>query len=235
MIRPNRNARATFLVAALAATFLWLAMLGPAWAGLCGDDVAGARVPCACGDVVVSDTRLSADDPIATGRCMGDGLSVRAPSGATSIVLDLAGHSILGSGVGVGVRVVRGGSDGAVVVGDGRSDGVAVVGGFGTGFKSTGRRELREVRGLVLRGNGENGLVVRGDGPRIVDVTSENNGRDGVHAGGRAPVLENVSSEGNGRVGVRVTAPGAEIDARADENARGDIVTSPRARAGEQR
>ena len=49
---------------------LWLAPIG-AHAKLCGDNVGGHDVPCACGDVVVSDLTLT-DDPVARTVCPHD-------------------------------------------------------------------------------------------------------------------------------------------------------------------
>ena len=50
-----------------------------AGAKLCGDNVGGRDVPCACGDTVVSDVTLG-DDPVVDAVCPADGLIVRAPS-----------------------------------------------------------------------------------------------------------------------------------------------------------
>ena len=51
-----------------------LGMASAAAGKLCGDDVDGADVPCACGDVVVSSTVLD-DDPVVSGApCAHDGL-----------------------------------------------------------------------------------------------------------------------------------------------------------------
>src|SRR5260221_9488664 len=88
---------------------LWAAPLA---AKLCGDDVDGHDVPCACGDVVVSSVAL-ASDPILGGRCPHDGLIVRAPDAARTVVIDLQGHTLRGSGTGVGIRLVAGGQGGA--------------------------------------------------------------------------------------------------------------------------
>src|SRR5688572_18541302 len=94
-----------------------LASIQPALAKECGDDLEGRRVACACRDTVVSDTVLRPGDPVVSGRCNQGGLVLRARSLAETIRLDLAGLSIVGSGVGDGISVVEGGSDGAVLVG----------------------------------------------------------------------------------------------------------------------
>jgi hypothetical protein len=171
---------------------------------VCGDDVDGERVACACGDVVVSDTKLLVDDPVVRNRCISDGLLVRAASDARSIRLDLSGFSIVGLGVGTGIRVLDGGSEGAVILGgpEGRA---ATIAGFRTGLRGHGQRSVAEVRNLVLKGNEADGMVLRGDGTRIVDVIAEANGRDGLRLGGRGPEIQNSHGVVNRRHDVRVT------------------------------
>ena len=78
----------------------------------------------ACGATITSSVRLDAD--IAT--CLGDGLIVNAHG---SIDIDLAGHTIYGSGVGTGVRVTYDPNHPATVIVrngtiEGFNDGVAV-------------------------------------------------------------------------------------------------------------
>ena len=89
----------------------------PARAAACGDDVNGERIACSCGDTIVSDTRLRADDPVVVERCRTDGLIVRAPAGALTLRLDLGGRVLTGDGLGTGIRVLSGGSRGAVIIG----------------------------------------------------------------------------------------------------------------------
>src|SRR5690242_14867186 len=65
----------------LAAGFLCFALAVPALAGRrCGDDVDGRRVPCDCGDVLVSSRTLSDDDPITARVCPATGLVVDVPA-----------------------------------------------------------------------------------------------------------------------------------------------------------
>ena len=94
-----------------------LALTATAHARECGDFPDRDRVPCACGDTVVTDTVLSPGDPIVSGRCSFDGLRLRASALAETIKLDLAGLAIVGTGAGVGLQVDRGGSEGALVTG----------------------------------------------------------------------------------------------------------------------
>jgi len=215
----------TLRAAALAGAILTFTTPAMARAAACGDDVGGVRVPCACGDVVVSDTRLRSDDPVVAERCEGDGLVVSAPSGAPSIRLDLGGLSLVGSGSGVGIRVVRGGEGGASLIGDaqvvGRAGGAqtrATVYGFHTGLRAHGRRTLREVLGIAFTrnegdgvrlhavetlvsgvdatANGAGGLQIRGHGARIDDVTANDNARRGLRVTGRDVVLGRVQVDG---------------------------------------
>ncbi len=171
----------------------------------CGDDVEGERVACTCGDVVVSDTKLTAEDPVIQTRCPSDGLLVRAASDAPSIRLDLAGLTIVGLGVGTGIQVIDGGSEGAVIVG-GPEGKAGTVAGFRTGLRGHGQRSVAELRNLILKGNEADGLVLRGDGgTKIVDVIAETNGRDGLRLGGRGAELQNSHGIVNRRHDVRVT------------------------------
>jgi parallel beta-helix repeat protein len=78
---------------------LGLAWTWPVWAADCGDEAGagGARVPCACGDAVVTNTMLQATDPIVMDGCRDDvaaGLDLVQPS----ITLDCAGLTIDGPG-----------------------------------------------------------------------------------------------------------------------------------------
>jgi len=177
---------------------------GSAEAAVCGDDVEGERVACGCGDVAVSDTKLAPEDPVIQTRCLSDGLLIRAAREATSIRLDLAGLSIVGLGVGTGIQVIYGGSEGAVIIG-GPEGKAGTVSGFRTGLRGHGQRSVAELRNLILKGNEADGLVLRGDGTRIVDVIAESNGRDGLRLGGRGAELQNSHGIVNRRHDVRVT------------------------------
>jgi hypothetical protein len=200
---------APWLLTAMSLTVLLAA--APALAA-CGDDVDGKRVPCRCGDVVVSSTRLQPGDPVVAGRCPADGLIVRAQPGADSIRLDLAGLSLLGSGHGTGIRVLDGGKQGASIIAGGENESAEVVG-FGTGFRARGQRSVRELRDIGFTANARNGVNLRGAGTDIVGVTAERNGGDGMRIGGRSPRLENVEAQQNGRFGLRVTSSGANVGA----------------------
>lgn len=216
-----------------ASTLAFLLLLTCADRGLatCGDDVDGARVPCECGDVVVSDTRLRPGDPVVSGRCLTDGLLVRARPGAESISLDLGGLSLLGSGRGTGIYVINGGKLGATVVG-GDAGQRGEVAGFGTGFRARGQRSVRELRAVAFSGNARDGVVLRGASTNVVDVKAERNGGDGFRIGGRSPNLEGVEAQQNGGSGVRVTSPGARLgEVVADGNGRAQMRVNKNAAA----
>src|SRR5262245_16693351 len=98
--RPRTTGR--WMAAVVLSAALWT---GPALARLCGDDVDGQDIPCACGDVLVSSVVLR-DDPIVSGDpCPQDGLVVRAPDARRGLVVDLHGSVLRGVGGGVGIRI----------------------------------------------------------------------------------------------------------------------------------
>ena len=227
------NKSSIALVFLVSMTVLSLVSVGVA-AAACGDDVDGKRVPCRCGDVVVSDTRLQSGDPVVSDRCRSDGLVVRAAAGAGSITLDLAGHSLIGMGHGTGIRVFDGGSEGAVIIG-GDGTAKAEVVGFGAGFKARGQRSVKTVRNVRFVGNERDGVMLRGAGSELVGVVAEGNGRDGVRAGGRNPRLEAVEVINNARHGLRVTSPNAEVsDAITIQNGKPDAIRSRGSEGGDR-
>lgn len=218
----SRPALCSFLFS-IAVVAVAVAVPGSARAG-CGDDVGGVRVPCQCGDLVVSDATLRADDPVVVERCTGDGLIVRG-RGLESLRLDLAGHSLVGTGGGTGILVLDGGIEGATVVGgpDGRSGAVA---GFGTGLHGFGVGSVKLVRNVIFRGNLADGVSLRGADARLEGVVAEANGRDGLRLGGRSVQVDGVQANDNRRFGVRATAAGVRGAARARGNGRSDVETA---------
>ena len=232
VVRAAASATRT-LLGALAASVMLLAAPGTAVA-ICGDDVDGRRVACRCGDVVISDTRLSSDDPVVRDRCEGSGLYVRALDGARSIRLDLAGHSITGIGLGTGVYVIDGGSEGAVIVGT-AATGNSEVAGFGTGFRARGQRSVKELRDIVFKANVRDGVSLRGAGTVLTGLRAERNGRDGIRLGGHGPRLTGARATGNGRYGIYVSGNGAHIDAQAADNVEAPARMVGRAHSGAAR
>jgi hypothetical protein len=164
----------------LSLVVLGLLLAGPAAAKFCGDDVGGRDVPCACGDVLVSDLTL-ADDPVTRQTCPHDGLVVRAAEAGSSIEIDLAGRTLRGAGAGVGLRVLTGGPGGARIVSRG---GAATLEGFDDGITGRGPDAVALVEDLVLRGSRRDGLRVTGQQYVLRRITVEGAGRDGFALGG---------------------------------------------------
>jgi len=191
----------------------------PANAGACGDNVDGVHVACACGDLVVSDTTLSAADPVVSQPCSGDGLLLATPQGAPGLVLDLNGLSLVGTGSGSGVRVVRGGTDGVVIVG-GEGDTRASIARFRTGIAAYGSKVVKEIRNVDLVANEQDGMRIHSSGMTATSVTATRNGRDGLRVSGHDSTFTDVESDENLGSGLRIGGSGAKIDARSTGNAR---------------
>src|SRR5262245_29359650 len=100
----------------------------------CGDKAGGGgtRVACACGDTVITNTSLRANDPVVTTVCPGLGLSI----GADHVALNCNGREISG---------------------DPSDDGIAVVG--RTGVTVRGCTITGFARGLVLSASSGNTLL----------------------------------------------------------------------------
>ncbi len=192
-------------------------------AGVCGDDVGGARVACRCGDTVVSDTTLRSDDPVLRGRCPLDGLIVHASVLAESLTLDLAGHAIVGSGFGAGVRVEDGGNDGATILGGAAGERGEIVG-FGTGLAAMRMGELARVERIDVKGSRHDGMFLRGSGLFVVAVGSHDNGANGIRYEGTGGRLIRVSATGNAKSGLVIHAPRVVVEASADDNGRHGII-----------
>ncbi|MFQ5478124.1 MAG: right-handed parallel beta-helix repeat-containing protein [Candidatus Binatia bacterium] len=210
--------------AALAAALLLGLGAGVSGAALCGDDLGGQRVACSCGDVVVSDTTLRSSDPVVSARCPLDGLIVRAHPLAETLTLDLGGLSLVGSGVGHGLRVERGGSEGAVIVGD-KAGGSGQLVGFGTGVLVVNSAALRRMQGLEVRGSRHEGFSIRASGALLVGLSASDNGGDGMRLqleGGR--LLGSEASNNKG-VGIRLKGRGTEVEATVTGNGEHGVLS----------
>lgn len=183
----------------------------------CGDGPGQARVACSCGDTVVRDTVLRPDDPVVRTRCVHAGLRVRAADNSDTIVLDLGGLSIVGSGVGAGIAVDRGGNDGALIRGGPRGRRGAVVG-FGTGVEVRSPRAVRRIEHLEVAGQRRDGLVVAGYGTIAEDVRAWRNGGDGIRWSGQGGRLVDVEASENAGAGIRVSARHVACRAVAERN-----------------
>ncbi|HYB98614.1 MAG TPA: right-handed parallel beta-helix repeat-containing protein [Candidatus Limnocylindrales bacterium] len=223
----SQGRRRPALTALLGAS-VWLAHLSlpvPTFAKACGDDVGGARVPCACGDTVVSDTVLRAGDPVVSGRCRGDGLIVRAGELAETIVLDLAGLAIVGRGSGVGIDVDAGGNDGALINGGAEGRRGQIVG-FAVGLKSRTPRAVRRLQHVEVRGQVYEGLNLRSAGTLVIDVRAASNGADGIRISGQGGRMIGVEAVGNAGAGLRVLANDVVLQGRAQDNREHGIVVT---------
>jgi hypothetical protein len=237
MRSPNalRNAAALLrLSLPAAACVLVLAASQSAHAAACGDNVGGKRVACSCGDEVVADTVLWPTDPVVTEPCSGDGLIVLADHEAESVTLHLGGQSITGRGHGSGIRVARGGSLGAVIIGGDEGDPRGEIAHFGTGIRASGRDVLREIRAVDVHDNAGDGLFLRASGVTLSDVRSEGNGRDGVAISGHGNQVSGVTSRSNTRDGLKVRGSAATVEATTTDNARNGMVVGGRGNRLEQ-
>lgn len=195
-----------------------------AWGKLCGDDVAGVDVPCACGDIVVSDLTV-ADDPIARDQCSGDGLVIRALDTQAVITVDLAGATLRGDGSGTGILAIYGGLGGARIISSGAPatidkfrDGIAAHGSESlstlenvnvTRSSRDGVRihaERYQVRKVDVRTSGRDGFGIMGGHFRIADTLSATNARNGYFVMGRNGMLglmgHGIVARGNGAAGL---------------------------------
>lgn len=75
--------------------------------GICGDSAGagGVDIPCSCGNLVVTNTKLATADPVTSHACRDNGLTLKA-----GIQLDLNGFSVSGTNAGTGITIRSGGS-----------------------------------------------------------------------------------------------------------------------------
>lgn len=150
-------------------------------AKLCGDDVDGQDVPCACGDTLVSNLVLGAD-PLLDAPCPQDGLIVRAASDvAAGVRIDLQGRTLRGTGTGTAVWVVYGGPGGAQIV---SSNGRATLEGFRDGISAHGADTVALVDGVTVAGSGRDAVRLMGPAFEIRNTDARTSGRDGFSLGG---------------------------------------------------
>ncbi len=202
-------------------TLLSLAMVGvPVQAGakLCGDDVHGQDVPCACGDVVVSNVALDVGDPVTSAACASDGLTVRSDT-ATAVTVDLAGQRLRGQGRGTGLLVLYGGTGGARIVSSG---GAATIEGFLDGVVARGDASLGLLDGVVLQGNGRDGLQISASGYEVRRTEARGSGRDGFSVGGKGYRLSGTRAAGNRGDGYAVRGADATLTGAVAEDSGGN-------------
>ena len=197
--------------ALLSAALLYLAgmlVARPAAAKLCGDDVDGRDVPCACGDVLVSSVTLG-DDPLVTGPpCAHDGLIVRSPEVHRALVIDLHGATLRGSGAGVGLRVLAGGEGGARILSSG---GAGAIAGFEDGIAAHGTDTVALVEDIVVRDSTRDGVRISAPEFAVRRVEVRSVGRDGFALGGRGFQIADTRAADSGRFGYSVMGDSAQI------------------------
>lgn len=211
------SARLAMQAASVAAALAMLHPTGAHAAARCGDDVDGRRVPCACGDIVVSDTVLRPGDPILARPCPVDGLLVAAAPLAETLTLDLGGNVLRGSGTGMGIRVDSGGADGAAIVG-GPAGTRATITGFATGIVAGRASVLRRIERVTVSSSRRDGITLRTNGALLVDVEVSDNARDGVRQTGRGGRMVGIVANRNGDTGVRVLGGGTLVSGRCEDN-----------------
>lgn len=193
---------------AAAAAFLAAVVPGAVRAGPCGDNVDGRDVPCACGDVLVSSVVLD-DDPVVNGvACSGDGLIVRNPDSPRTLVVDLHGHRLQGTGAGVGLRVLAGGPGGAEVVSSG---GPATIAGFEDGLVARGTDALALLEDVVISRSARDGLRVSGTEFQVRRVAVYEAVRDGFSLAGRGFAIADTRAIDCGRYGYFVMGHSGQV------------------------
>jgi hypothetical protein len=184
----------------LIATGVCVWLVRPATAALCGDDVSGRDVPCACGDIVVSNLTLG-DDPIVTATCPSDGLLIDARNATSGLVIDLRGLTLRGSGRGSGLWVLDGGPGGARVT---SSHGIATIEGFQDGVIARGNNGLGVLEQVRVSRVKRDGVRVQGEGYTIRTIEVVDAGRDGFALSGRGYLLERTLAARSQRFGYLV-------------------------------
>lgn len=166
----------------------------------CGDDVDGAAVPCACGDVLVSGRTLGPADPITRAPCAGDGLLVRIPEDRPGETLGLGAHTIAGTGRGVGIRVQE--ASGLVIAGPG------TIRAFDRGVVAP--RGVARLTDLLVTDNRTDGIQTRGPAA-ITRCESLRNGRDGFALVGTGWTADGNRSRHNGGRGFLASGRGGAL------------------------
>lgn len=190
----------------------------PALAKFCGDDVGGADVPCACGDIVVSSLALDGD-PVTAESCPADGLIVRASAATAGVTIDLRGKTLRGGEQGRAIWVVDGGPGGARIVSSG---GRAAIEGFRDGISARGKRGIALVEKVDVRKTGRDGVRVHGYDFEIRDVEVTDVGRDGMFLDGEDYRCHSTRVRRSGRFGYFLNGSNAVVGRAAGGNVASD-------------
>jgi hypothetical protein len=166
----------------------------------------GGAIPCSCGDNVIANRPLVAGiDPIVGNACTGDGLVMNV----SGVVLDLNGNRIVGSGNGVGVRILV--DD--VTIQDGEVHTFEV--GIATDTATTGST----IENIKTDSNESDGIFLRGTENDLTDILAKRNGNNGVTVIGNNNTLSGHNDEYNGFHGIHVEGDNNDLIANlASEN-----------------
>lgn len=223
-----------------------LAIAGFAWAADCGGVLGstGGKVPCSCGDTVVTNTTLispSADpvngDPVVSTAdadfCGADGL-LMAPPNTDRMTLNLGGNAIRGSGSGVGLRIIGNGVRVSIRNGTLRNfeTGLTNTG----GVNPTGDARIREiaaiqnVTGIDLEGNDhevdtnqaldntQTGIRVEGNSNKLLFNQVSRSGNNGIEVIGNQNRLATNRLNRNIGSGIVVDGDNNILDHNTTEN-----------------
>ena len=190
---------------------LFLTSIGPpAFAAVCGDNVAGQDVPCRCGDTVGSSVVLT-DDPVTMTQCRRHALVVSLGREVTGVEIDLNGKTLRGSGKGAGLWVTSGGSDGVRIVSNSTP---ALIEGFRDGIAARTMGTVQVIDNVIVNNSVRDGIHILSDGVQIRDSEAYNSGRDGFFVRGEAWVLQGLHAFNSGRHGLRVSGNMGTIGVR---------------------
>jgi len=186
-----------------------LLLSGAAQAKLCGGNVDGRAVSCACGDTVVSDAVL-VDDPVVHSVCDGDGLIVRAGAATRGVTIDLHGRTLRGTGTGTGIWILNGGPGGARLVSTGR---VARIVGFRDGIVAHGANSVALIEHIAAIRSRRDGMRVMASGYTIHAAAVADSGRDGFSVSGTGFEVTATRAMRSRRFGYSVMGGGGVIGA----------------------
>jgi hypothetical protein len=192
-------------------TLLLLTLLGgQGFAAVCGDDVNGRDIPCACGDTVGSSVVL-ADDPVTETHCRRHALIVSLAPEAAGIEIDLNGRTLRGRGKGTGIWVTSGGRDGVRIV---SNSAPALIEGFRDGIAGRTKNTISLVDNVVLSASARDGIHVFGDGVQVRDSEAYNSGRDGFSVRGEGWVLKDLRAFNSRRHGINASGEYGTVGVR---------------------
>lgn len=217
--------RIALLSFGIAAGALFSATSALAVDALCGGLPGPDKIPCACGDIVVTDTILDASDPVLKGGCFPVGLFVVGePLVEVGVTLDAhalnpsrpglcdrslgftTGIFIVGDNVTISRGVIRGCDEGIFGLTSGSTiERVIASGGSDAGIIIVG--DSNALLANLCHDNALEGLVVFGDDNRLEQNYCARNGRDvgadGIVVLGDDNRLNRNRGERNGAQGVR--------------------------------